>query len=430
MGRESEHPAKESAGGPGKVPTTPTDSRSEGGVDVDLISKISLLMNTKDEIDGLFELCVAVGPKFASRIRHDLQQQHLPQNEKYLVKSLDTLHRSLPTDNMTLRVMSDYKYRPQLDKCRDNIRTWMNVNKEWRSRCTESNLEKYKGFKSKQAEPEIEANLVFNNPAVAVELGLVEILRHLVEGFNINLTKIIWKGFVREDRSGGSLDGYLADLAYHRSDVTLLNYLLSAPSFDWQENTRLDNFLYYAVINDCVTIDCFKALISHPKVNLNAPEALLGGEASPLYSAVQFASRCGSVQHLSQCAERVLALLEAGADPHHVSLPDDPDDSDDPYFPDCYTEPRTPLDIARNQVRSSYVHAPEIWEKIVQSAQNQTDYLIKAAVREAHEESEGLHEEIENLKQALENAKADRDKALKEIDDFRAALDEAEKLAG
>ena len=424
-GGGDERPAKESAGGPGKVPTTPTDASSEVGVDVDLISKISLLMNTKDEIDGLFELCVAVGPKFASRIRHDLQQQHLPENEKYLVESLETLHRSLPTDNMTLRVMSDYKYRPQLDKCRDNIRTWMKLNPEWRSRCTESNLEKYKGFKSKQAEPEIEANLVFNNPAVVVELGLVEILRHHIEAFDINLTKIIWKGFVRDDRMGGSLDGYLADLAYNRSDVTMLNYLLSAPSFDWKENTRLDNFLYYAVINDCVTIDCFKALIVHPKVNLNAPEALLGGEASPLYSAVQFASRCGSVQRLSQCAERVLALLEAGADPNHVSLPGDPDSD----FPECYTEPRTPLDIARNQLRDSYVYAPEIWQNIVQSAENQTDFLITAAVREANEESEGLREEIENLTQALENAKADRDKALEEIDDLKAAFDEAEKLA-
>ena len=354
-GGGDERPAKKSAGGPGKAPTTPTDSRSEIGANVDLLSKISLSMNTGE---GLYELCVAVGPKFASRIRHD----YLLKSEKYLVKSLETLHRSLPTGNtQILRVMCDH--RPKLDKCRDNIRAWMKVNTEWRSRCTESNLAKYKGFKSKRAE--IEANLVFNHPALIVELGLVEILRHLVEGFNINLTKKIWEGVVDD----GDLlwRGCQWDIAYQRSDVTLLNYLMSAPSFDWKEDTGLPDCLYRAIINDwivaehndSVTIDCFTAFIAHPKVNVNAPEAFIyqstaGGTVSPLACAVSSASQCGSADHLSQCAERVLALLEAGADPHVAC----------PNFP---SSPTTPLDMARTQLRRvGTTHWwPEIWRKVV-----------------------------------------------------------------
>mmetsp|Transcript_912 Transcript_912/g.2549 ORF Transcript_912/g.2549 Transcript_912/m.2549 type:complete len:371 (-) Transcript_912:112-1224(-) len=343
---ESERPAEKdkspkSAGGPpGKAPTTPTDSRSEIGANIDLIGKISLSMNSGD---GLYELCVAVGPKFAARIRRD----YLLKNEKYLVRSLETLHRSLPTEKRSLRLLC-YN-RPHFDKCRDNIRAWMKVNTEWRSRCTESNLAKYKGFTGKQTEPEIEANLIFNHPALIVEIGLIDIFRHLVEGLNINLSKKIWKGFVRGGGCFGSWRGSLADLAYNRSDVILLKYLLSAPSFDWKEDTRLDNFLYEAVINDCVTIGCFKSLVSHPKVNLNAPEAFHAGDFPPLHCAVMFASRCGSVERLSKCAERVITLLEAGADPR-ISCPD---------FP----KPRSALDIARAQLHYSYW--PEFWQEIV-----------------------------------------------------------------
>mmetsp|Transcript_12550 Transcript_12550/g.20883 ORF Transcript_12550/g.20883 Transcript_12550/m.20883 type:complete len:368 (-) Transcript_12550:138-1241(-) len=340
---ESERPAEKdrspkSAGGPpGKAPSTPTDSRSEIGANIDLIGKISLSMNSGD---GLYELCVAVGPKFAARIRHD----YLLKNEKYLVKSLETLHRSLPTDTRDLRLLCHY--RPQFNKCRDNIRAWMKVNTAWRSRCTESNLAKYKGFTSKQTEPEIEANLIFNHPALIVELGLIEIFRHLVEGLNINLTKKIWKGFCNGFL--GSLRGSLAELAYNRSDVILLKYLLSAPSFDWKEDTKLGYVLYEAIINDSVTIDCFKSLFGHPRVNLNAPEAF-GAGLPPLHSAVMFASNCGSVERLSKSAERVITLLELGADPR-VSYPD---------FPN----PRSALDIARAQLH--YSHWPEFWKEIV-----------------------------------------------------------------
>ena len=57
------------------------------------------------------------------------------------------------------------------------------MNTDWRDRCTDENMERYKGTPLR-----IEANLVFNNPAVAIEVGLLEVFRFHVEekGVDVN----------------------------------------------------------------------------------------------------------------------------------------------------------------------------------------------------------------------------------------------------
>ena len=143
----------------------------------------------------------------------------------------------------------------------------------------------------------------------AVELGLFEVFRHLVEEMNINLTKKIWRGFVLGgSRFCDSFRGTLADLAYRRGDTKTLQYLLSVPSVE-------------AVTR-------------------------------------RFTSYCGSAQRSSQCAQRVIALVEAGADPHARGLGDE-DEDEDPYgYP-----PEDALALARRQVR--YSNWPHIWKEIV-----------------------------------------------------------------
>ena len=337
----------------------PADPRSEIGKNVDLMSKISLTIDAW-ESGELYELCVAAGPsmRLASRIRHD----YLLNNDRYLVKSLESLHRSLPSgDEMNLSVLTNY--RTQFNKCRDNIRAWMEVNEDWRSRCTEANLAKYKGFSGQNMEPEIDGNLVFNHPALAVELGLFEVFRHVVEEMNINLIKKVWKGFVLGSRfESESFRGTLVHLAYLRGDAKTLQYLLSVPSFEWDEDTKLSGVLHEAIINDCVSIDCFQALVNHPKVNLNAPEAIVCSFVPPLLEAVRFTSYCGSEQRSSQCAQRVIALVEAGANPNARTL-DDEDEDEDPYCNPFGCPPEDALAFARKQVR--YSNWPHIWEEIL-----------------------------------------------------------------
>lgn len=98
--------------------------------------------------------------------------------------------------------------------------------------------------------------------------------------------------------------------------------------------------------------------MNHPKVNLNAPGALVCGSVPPLLEAVRFTSYCGSAQRSSQCAQRVIALVEAGADPHARGLGDE-DEDEDPYgYP-----PEDALALARRQVR--YSNWPHIWKEIV-----------------------------------------------------------------
>ena len=75
--------------------------------------------------------------------------------------------------------------------------------------------------------------------------------------------------------------------------------------------------------------------------------------------AVRFTSYCGSAERSSQCAQRVIALVEAGANPHATKGLEDEDEDEDPFG--C--PPEDALAVARKQVR--YSNWPHIWEEIV-----------------------------------------------------------------
>ena len=68
--------------------SNPLDHSPAVGDSIDLVSKIACLMKVGE---GLFNLCVAVGPANAARIRYD----YLLDNEEYLVHSLEVLNSSL-----------------------------------------------------------------------------------------------------------------------------------------------------------------------------------------------------------------------------------------------------------------------------------------------------------------------------------------------
>jgi len=138
---------------------------SESDINLDIIRKIASFVDATVGPE-LMNLLIAVGPADARKIRRD----YLRHNDAYLVQSLRLcLGATAPALHMftanSSTIMNMYllsiKY---FNKCRDNVLAWMDVNPGWKSRCTTANLKRY----HQRILPE--ANVIFNNPVVAIEL--------------------------------------------------------------------------------------------------------------------------------------------------------------------------------------------------------------------------------------------------------------------
>mmetsp|Transcript_35978 Transcript_35978/g.73032 ORF Transcript_35978/g.73032 Transcript_35978/m.73032 type:complete len:381 (-) Transcript_35978:1829-2971(-) len=289
------------------------DEDAAGGVDIDLICNIASFMNPGDDLAGL---CVAVGSADAARIR----TEYLRDNEQYVAASLAKL-KGIP------HLTSEwYIFRQNLhlfDKCRDNVTAWMQVNTGWRARCTDENMERYKEYRLS-----IEANLVFNNPAVAIEIGLLEVLRFHVEEKGVDVNRRFWNGFNSDDRD--MRNDLLIRLALFRGDIDILDFLLSVDGFDFTSMNEVENDEQeHDLIVNCfayrlsrVNERCFEAFIRHPKVNV---DALDRQGRTPLCIALgllhRFTSRDDDLfaptsAETNGLAGRILVLLEVGANPH------------------------------------------------------------------------------------------------------------------
>ena len=316
---------------------------------IDLISKICSFV---DVGGGLYELCVAVGPTDAARIRRD----YLLNNERYLAKSLRCLlFCTMGTGSGTGLPKFTWcdKVESHFDKCGNNVKDWMAVNTNWRSYCTQANLEKYKGIawpdwlKSLLGfEEDRYAMMIFGNPAIVVELGLTDVFRHLVEEMNINLTKKLWEGFFS---MSGQMDTTLASIALRRGDSNLLDCLFSAESFGLRNDTHLNEILLAAISQDNVGIESFKMILAHPKVDVNSRRAYIA-HRSPLYSAVK---RLVSWSNRELRLAKVHALLGVGANPRAPWTP--------PSQPDLI-----PIHVAKNAfLYKSGKTDREMWKEIV-----------------------------------------------------------------
>mmetsp|Transcript_32070 Transcript_32070/g.69430 ORF Transcript_32070/g.69430 Transcript_32070/m.69430 type:complete len:365 (+) Transcript_32070:73-1167(+) len=315
-----------------EVPAVDTDTPSSDAViSVELICNIAAYMNPGD---GLMNLCVAVGPGDAAKVR----TEYLRDNEQYVEASLREL-RHISGD------WSFFRGRLHLlDRCRDNISAWMRVNTDWQARCTDENMERYKG-----APLRIDANLVFNNPAVAVEVGLLEVLRFHVEEKRADLNRRVWNSF-RSEHPGRN--DSLIEIALVRGDVNILESLLSVNGFDLERNT----FALICFASCHSEEECFEAFIRHPRVNVNAVDNDGYTPLSHLLQPLSFSIMPPvgvMLSHMfalpSEClVRRILLLLEAGATSHGLLFPRD-----------C-----TMIDFARSSLEQnpSNVH----WRSVVQ----------------------------------------------------------------
>jgi len=286
---------------------------ASNAIGIDLLCKIAACMAPGVT---LFNLCISVCRDDARQIR----TEYLRDNDDYLARNL--------------RVLMQYsRSRSLFDKVRDNILTWMAVNTDWRGRVTPQNVERYRRWQNmrgidhlRRVLPDI--NLIFNNPAIAIEIGLLDVLRNLVEDVGIDVNRRQWTDFntthFNADDHDSDSNNFLIDLALLRGDTDILHYLLSTNGFDMSRMIRPPIATIGFASHEAVSDEMFQTLILHPSVDANMMDEF---GATPLLLSVSDLSynmRINAphdappdarVEYLRSRVRRIGWLLEAGANP-------------------------------------------------------------------------------------------------------------------
>ena len=210
---------------------------------IEILTKIASFVNTEN--NDLFNFCVAVGPSDSSVIR----RIWLTGNSRYLWRV---------TKKNLLDPMNFEAARVQLT-------VWMEFNPDWRNRCKEElvhdgrwsspRIRDYNGHRKIRANPAV----LFNNPAAAIELGMVDILKHLVEGVGIGINSYSWSGYSSTEKR------HLLSLAAMQKDRACFDYLLSRQSANVNagisERNRRPVWLKIFLEG---SVECTRAMINHP----------------------------------------------------------------------------------------------------------------------------------------------------------------------
>ena len=304
-------------------------------VSLDIISKVASFLDAVTSKD-LMNLLVAAGPADARKV----QRHYLRHNDAYLVQSLRLCKNAMSSANRMLRLgrgSSDTNsymimrlYLQSIyyfNKCRDNVLAWMDVNPGWKSRCTTANLNRY------HRRLRMGANLIFNNPVVAIELGLRDVYSYLVNEKHVDVCDTDYRGFTTVVASSHrGMDNYVFNqviVALYRGDEGILQTLLSSDTFTTHRSAesshpRLlntsDIVSYCYDSQNKIRHGVFKTLVSSPKIDANVVIFTRHGSSPILLLLVKKLQKCMTRisphgKKIAFLARRICSLLDVGADP-------------------------------------------------------------------------------------------------------------------
>jgi len=312
-------------------------------------------------------ICLAVGPETSRTIK----REYLKNNEEYLVRTLEVF-----LDNVTkvaARQLSVLERlpgsptspgpRPQaagganpasggerraappplpdgrgncatrIDKyslagcCRkagENHKAWMSVNSDWKSEVQDDIMEELK-LASTRSTDITYPYIAFNNPAVAIQFGLVDVLKYLVEEKGIDINAESWTAFCfGHNKRNGVIINPLPVYAMGGSDcpkhIEMYEYLLGRDDFYFVSSAGRPTLFFHHALQS--GDDFLRTLINHPLFDVNRRMLFLTGSlhfVTPLAYVVWNARRVrseGSVVNSRNVLDALRMLLGAGADPN------------------------------------------------------------------------------------------------------------------
>ena len=258
----------------------------------------------------LLNLCVVAGPKDCALIRH----VYLRDNRSYL------------EDSLVSYLFGETGRRPESrDTCRDHYRAWMAVNTDWEKHVTDERMERLERAVIKAGGGGVPVAthpfIPLCNPAVAIELGLEEVLAYLVEQKGIDVNSCQWNTYqhVTDDRASYHL--LLACMKCQ--NIEAFRYLLGRKDIhihSYTSRVATTDGDYWTIMEEALFLDCctdfVRELLAHPSFNFAAAITTNDGDAaSPLHFAIDIIQNDGWVS-LPTWKANFQLLLSAGADPY------------------------------------------------------------------------------------------------------------------
>lgn len=262
-------------------------------INVDIIAHVASFLPIDD--NSVMKMCLAVGRSESGIIRYTF----LRSNFEFLYRLLEAY-----IDNPSCR-----------GKCREGFLAWMEVNSDWRRLCTPDRTKSCSIISFPTEEEgktrfQYNAAAIFNNPSVAIEFGLVDILRHLVENLGIDVNAYEWNNFSTLDHH------HLLSYAMY-FDIPCYEYLITVRGMNVGSKFQADSnvsLIHTASLLDkeysegafSIGLEHFETLIQHNSFDQN-----IGIHALTLITQ----SFVDAGERSALRMEKARVLMKAGADP-------------------------------------------------------------------------------------------------------------------
>lgn len=299
--------------------------RRSGGIHLtpELVARVATFADAVCSSD-VINICVAVGPDTSRTVQH----YYLWRNEKYLAHTILSFFRGLAGRRA---------YEMTAEKACSNHLAWMKVNADWRTIAVRDDLiEKLKIACEEIGPGSAPTNIVdpfiaFNNPAVAIQIGLFDSLKHLVEDKGIDINSFDWTEY------GNARKWHLLYYAAKNSQKKIFKYLLYLPDLNLrckanEVDTCSSVFLKLLVLGRISSEESgsferpfLRMFIQHPEFDINGlivpmDESQGLAFATPLVCAAILFDRIFIVQFdqekFQSTYQGTQILLSAGANPH------------------------------------------------------------------------------------------------------------------
>eukprot|EP00563_Minutocellus_polymorphus_P001936 CAMPEP_0181036354 /NCGR_PEP_ID=MMETSP1070-20121207/8808_1 /TAXON_ID=265543 /ORGANISM="Minutocellus polymorphus, Strain NH13" /LENGTH=344 /DNA_ID=CAMNT_0023113967 /DNA_START=117 /DNA_END=1151 /DNA_ORIENTATION=+ len=288
----------------GSVPVgTRRSTRSQKpALSIEVIGKVASFVNYDD--GDLLNICLAVGRKESAVVRYTC----LRNNMRYLEHCLKQF----------------VGYNLKGSRMKANTSCWMEVNTDWRKLCTKERTEddglSTPRYQNEEGEliSRTDPLILFNNPAVAIEFEVVDVLKHLVEEIGVDINAYKWVGYRFRERC------HLLYLSYclcSQNDVSKsFEYIVSREDVDvcaTQTRGEGSNMVWQSsLLTDRISFASFEAFVRHRSFDPNRDSEIGGFVSLPLHHAITGIIVWAAYSRATSIAmDKVEFLLKVGADP-------------------------------------------------------------------------------------------------------------------
>ena len=269
----------------------------------------------------LMNILLAVGPTDANACR----VAYLKDNDAGFEYVLETCR-----EIAYIGRAGDVAARKKKRKLSKNIRAWMRVNPNWRNLCCSEGVEEFALASRIDEEGDLAFRVnpfvFFNNPAVAIECGLLDVLKCLVEDVGVDINSMMWSSLSSYRRVHLLSEAMVEDqwgcfkylMGLPKIDPNSQASIIDDASFEDGEESRDVNLVQYALEKDCIRPRYLKALLDQPDCedinSLYAQEE--NDEITPLIDSLMNLYAYAGVGRSSRVKfAKMKQLLESGADP-------------------------------------------------------------------------------------------------------------------